>query len=152
MYKLNANFLTHFLNFGRYSFWLCTQYQVRFDCIWAAARLCHHFWSTIRPMLKNLAKPSTMASETHPSSFKQLRYTQTYCPTIQHGNAIFHWSRHCLRICRRHVIAQETFVARYIPWTGLPFSSNSDRRDILPGHPRRQSHLLPDTSWPENLL
>ena len=30
MYKLNANFLTHFLNFGRYSFWLCTQYQVRF--------------------------------------------------------------------------------------------------------------------------
>jgi len=32
--------------------------------------LCHHFLSTIRPMLNNLAKPSTMASETHPSSFK----------------------------------------------------------------------------------
>ncbi len=28
MYKLNAIFLKRFWNFGRYSFWLCTQYQV----------------------------------------------------------------------------------------------------------------------------
>ena len=103
---------------------------------------------------QNLAKQSAMASETHPSSFKQLSYTQTYCPAIQHCDAIFRWSRHCPRIYCRHVTAQESFVARKareLVFTLRSFSSNSDRWDILSDHPRRQSHLLPTTSWPEIL-
>ena len=32
------------------------------------------------------------------------------------------------------------------------FNQLSDRRDILPDHPTRQSHFLPVTSWPGNLL
>ncbi len=81
-----------------------------------------------------------------------IRYTQTYCPTIQHGNAIFHWSRHCPRTCPLHITAHSWHViARELVFTLQSFSSNSDRWDILPDHPRPQSHLLPVTSWPENL-
>ena len=82
--------------------------------------LCLSCSKAVSPLLdnhtatpKNLAKPSTMASETHPSSFKQPRQH----PTIQHGNPIFRWSRYGPRICRPKVSGLESFVARYSPRT-----------------------------------
>ena len=82
--------------------------------------LCLSCSKAVSPLLdnhtatpKNLAKPSTVASETHPSSFKQPRQH----PTIQHGDPIFRWSRHRPRICRPNVSGLESFVARYSPRT-----------------------------------
>ena len=83
-------------------------------------------------MLKNLAKPSTMASEA-PSSFhlfKLLSNTETYCPTIQYGKASFRRSHQCPRFCRRHLTAQESSVARYSPRIGLSASIISTNSDI----------------------
>ena len=62
--------------------------------------------------LKNLAKPSTMASETHRSSFPSNSDTRkiSYRPTIQHGNHIFLLSRHGPIICHRCVTAQASVV------------------------------------------
>jgi hypothetical protein len=56
-------------------------------------------------MLKNLAKPSTMASETHPSSFKQLSYTQH---TARPSNM-------AMPSFAGHVTARESFVVMLQP-------------------------------------
>ena len=126
IYKLNANFLTHFLNLVVTTFGcvhstipgppsLRTSKSLLIFCVWAgccskaALPLLHNHTATP----KNLAKPSTVASETHPSSFKQPRQH----PTIQHGDPIFRWSRHRPRICRPNVSGLESFVARYSPRT-----------------------------------
>ena len=78
-----------------------------------------YFGTTIcGPSSKVIPKPSTMASETHPSSFKQLSYTQTYCPTIQDGNPISCQSRHGPRICYRHITVQKSVVNALQPEFG----------------------------------
>jgi len=88
---------------------------------------------------------------------------------ILQASSNYHTPRHTARPSimampsfARHVTAQESVIIMLQPknhsWHVTPresvfalrsFSSNSDRRDILPDHPRRQSHLLPITSWPE---
>ena len=101
------------------------------------------------PMLKNLAKPSTMASETHASNVKVLPNHPT-------------WQSHLSPVTSlTENLSSSRYSPRIISGTLQPknrsscsiiFNQLSDRRDILPDHPTRQSHFLPVTSWPGNLL
>ena len=110
MYKLNANFLTHFLNFGRYHFGcvhstipgplsLRTSKSLLIFCVWAAARLCHHFWTTIRLCSKNLAKP-------HP---KHILQTSSNTPRHTTGSG---WRSHLSPVMS---LTENLLASRYSP-------------------------------------
>ena len=164
IYKLNDIFLTHFLNFGRYSFWQCTQYQVPFHC--TCWNCCYVFVFELQQgCVATSGQPYSPCSKVYPNR-------PPWPPKHILHQASSNTPRHTTRPSNMaipsfagHVTAWESVVVTLQPknhsWhvtaresviAPRSFSTNSDRRDILPpDHPRRQSHLLPVTSWRENL-